>query len=179
MVVLAETDEQKMMLLDNLLQETYISDIVKRNQIRNVGEMESLLDVLASAIGALTNPNKLQKTFKSVNNSKITATTITKYIEYLEDAFLIEEANRYDIKGKSYIGTPLKYYFMDMGLRNSRIHYRQMDVTHSMENVIYNELRMRGFHVDVGNLTVVEKSKDAKPVKKQLVNQTWYRRVCI
>ena len=168
LVVLAETDEQKMILLDNLFQETYISDIVKRNKIRNVGEMESLLDVLASAIGALTNPNKLQKTFKSVNNSKITATTITKYIEYLEDSFLIEEANRYDIKGKSYIGTPLKYYFMDMGLRNSRIHYRQLEVTHSMENVIYNELRMRGFHVDVGNLTVVEKGKDAKPVKKQL-----------
>ena len=168
LVVLAETDEQKMNLLDNLFQETYISDFVKRNKIRNVGEMESLLDVLASAIGVLTNPNKLQKTFKSVNNSKITATTITKYIEYLEDAFLIEEANRYDIKGKSYIGTPLKYYFMDMGLRNSRIHYRQMEVTHSMENVIYNELRMRGFHVDVGNLTVVEKGKDAKPVKKQL-----------
>lgn len=168
LVVLAETDEQKMTLLDNLFQETYISDIVKRNKIRNVGEMESLLDVLASVIGALTNPNKLQKTFKSVNNSKITATTITKYIEYLEDAFLIEEANRYDIKGKSYIGTPLKYYFMDMGLRNSRIHYRQMEVTHSMENVIYNELRMRGFHVDVGNLTVVEKREEAKPVKKQL-----------
>ena len=168
LVVLAETDEHKMNLLDNLFQETYISDIVKRNKIRNVGEMESLLDVLASAIGALTNPNKLQKTFKSVNNSKITATTITKYIEYLEDSFLIEEANRYDIKGKSYIGTPLKYYFMDMGLRNSRIHYRQLEVTHSMENVIYNELRMRGFHVDVGNLTVVEKGKDAKPVKKQL-----------
>ena len=143
LVVLAETDEQKMNLLDNLFQETYISDIVKRNKIRNVGEMESLLDVLASAIGALTNPNKLQKTFKSVNNSKITATTITKYIEYLEDAFLIEEANRYDIKGKFYIGTPMKYYFMDMGLRNSRIHYRQLEVTHSMENVIYNELRMR------------------------------------
>ena len=161
-------DEQKMNLLDNLFQETYISDIVKRNKIRNVGEMESLLDVLASAIGALTNPNKLQKTFKSVNNSKITAPTITKYIEYLEDAFLIEEANRYDIKRKSYIGTPMKYYFMDMGLRNSRIHYRQLEVTHSMENVIYNELRMRGFHVDVGNLTVIEKGKDAKPIKKQL-----------
>ena len=108
LVVLAETDEQKMNLLDNLFQETYISDIVKRNKIRNVGEMEALLDVLASAIGALTNPNKLQKMFKSVNNLKITATTITKYIEYLEDSFLIEEANRYDIKGKSYIGTPLK-----------------------------------------------------------------------
>ena len=168
LVVLAETDEQKMSLLDNLFQETYISDIVKRNKIRNIEEMESLLDVLASAIGALTNPNKLQKTFKSVNNSKITATTITKYIEYLEDAFLIEEAKRYDIKGKSYIGTPLKYYFMDMGLRNSRIHYRQLEVTHSMENVIYNELRMRGFHVDVGNLNVVEKGGNGEPVKKQL-----------
>ena len=168
LVVLAETEEQKMALLDNLLKETYIRDIVKRNKIRNVGEMETLLDVLSSAIGALTNPNKLQRTFKSVNKSKITATTITKYLEYLEDAFLIEEASRYDIKGKSYIGTPMKYYFMDMGLRNSRINYRQMEVTHSMENVIYNELRMRGFRVDVGNLTIVERDKEGKPVKKQL-----------
>lgn len=168
LVVLADTEEQKISLLDNLLKETYISDIVKRNKIRNVGEMESLLDVLSSAIGSLTNPNKLQKTFKSVNKSKITATTITKYIEYLEDAFLIEEVNRYDIKGKSYIGTPLKYYFMDMGLRNARIHFRQLEVTHSMENVIYNELRMRGFHVDVGNLTIVEAGKEGKAVKKHL-----------
>lgn len=168
LVVLAQTEEQKMNLLDSLFKETYLRDIVKRNKIRNIGEMEELLDVLSSAIGALTNPNKLQKTFKSVSKSKITATTITKYIEYLEDAFLIEEANRYDIKGKSYIGTPLKYYFMDMGLRNSRIRFRQMEVTHSMENVIYNELRMRGFSVDVGNLTIVEKGKADKPVKKQL-----------
>ncbi len=168
LVVLAETEEQKMKILDNLYEETYLNDIKNRNKIRNVGEMKAVLDVLSSAIGSLTNPNKLQKTFKSVNQSKITATTITKYIEYLEDAFLIEEANRYDIKGKSYIGTPLKYYFMDMGLRNSRIKYRQMEVTHSMENVIYNELRMRGFSVDVGNLTIVEKGKEGKPVKKQL-----------
>ena len=168
LVVLAETEEQKMALLDNLLKETYIRDIVKRNKIRNIGEMEALLDVLASAIGALTNPNKLQKTFKSVRQSKITATTITKYIEYLEDAFLIEEANRYDIKGKSYIGTPVKYYFMDLGLRNARINYRQMEVTHSMENVIYNEMRMRGFSVDVGNLNISEKGKDGRQVKKQL-----------
>ena len=168
LVVLAETEEQKMALLDNLFRETYISDIMKRNKVRNIGEMEALLDILSSSIGSLTNPNKLQKTFKSVSKSKITATTITKYIEYLEDAFLIEEASRYDIKGKSYIGTPLKYYFMDMGLRNSRINYRQIEVTHSMENVIYNELRMRGFRVDVGNLTIVEKGKEGKPVKKQL-----------
>lgn len=168
LVVLADTEEQKVALLDNLFKETYIRDVVKRNKIRNVGEMEVLLNILSSAIGSLTNPNKLKNTFKSVGNSKITATTITKYIEYLEDAFLVESAKRYDIKGKSYIGTPLKYYFMDMGLRNARINFRQMEVTHSMENVIYNELRMRGYSVDVGNLTIVENRKDAKAVKKQL-----------
>ncbi|MCD8363001.1 MAG: ATP-binding protein [Lachnospiraceae bacterium] len=167
-VVLAETDEQKMALLDNLLKETYIRDIVARNKLRNIGEMERLLDILSSAIGSMTNPNKLQKTFRSVNQSKITATTITKYIGYLEDSFLIEEAKRYDIKGKSYIGTPMKYYFMDTGLRNARLNFRQMEVSHSMENVIYNELRKRGFHVDIGNLTVVENDKNGKPVKKQL-----------
>ena len=167
-VVLADTDEQKMALLDNLFKETYIRDIVVRNKIRNVTEMETLLNILSSAIGSLTNPNKLQKTFKSVNQSKITATTITKYIEYLEDSFLIEEAKRFDIKGKSYIGTPMKYYFMDMGLRNARLNFRQMEVTHSMENVIYNELRKRGYKVDVGNIMVFEPGKNGKTVKKQL-----------
>lgn len=167
-VVLADTDEQKMALLDNLFKETYIRDIVVRNKVRNVGEMETLLNILSSAIGSLTNPNKLQKTFKSVNQSKITATTITKYIEYLEDSFLIEEAKRFDIKGKSYIGTPMKYYFMDMGLRNARLNFRQMEVTHSMENVIYNELRKRGYSVDVGNIMIVEPGKNGKTVKKQL-----------
>ncbi len=168
LVVLADTEEQKAALLDNLFKETYVRDIVARNKIRNVGEMETLLDILSSAIGSLTNPNKLQKTFKSVNHSKITATTITRYIEYLEDSFLIEEAKRFDIKGKSYIGTPMKYYFTDMGLRNVRINFRQMEVTHSMENVIYNELRMRGYNVDVGNLTIVERGRGGKPAKKQL-----------
>lgn len=168
LVVLADDDDQKMALLDNLFKETYINDIVRRNKIRNVGEMEVLLDILSSSIGSLSNPNKLQKTFKSVNKSNITATTITKYIEYLEDAFLIEEARRYDIKGKAYIGTPLKYYYMDMGLRNSRVNYRQIEITHSMENVIYNELRKRGFIVDVGNITIVENGKEGKPVKKHL-----------
>ena len=168
LVVLADTDDQKITLLDNLFKETYIRDIVTRNKIRNVGEMETLLDVLSSTIGTLTNPNKLQKTFKSVNKSKITATTVTKYIEYLKDSFLIEEAKRYDIKGKSYIGTPMKYYFMDMGLRNARINFRQMEVAHSMENVIYNELRMRGYSVDVGNINIVEQGKNGKPVKKQV-----------
>lgn len=167
-VVLADTAEQKMALLENLFSETYIPDIKMRNKLRNVGEMEALLDILSSGVGSLTNPNKLCNTFRTVNKSKITATTITKYLEYLEDSFLIEQAKRYDIKGKSYIGTPQKYYFTDLGLRNSRIGYRQIEVTHSMENVIYNELRIRGFKVDVGNLTVTERDKNQKLVKKQL-----------
>lgn len=167
-VVLADTAEQKMALLENLFSETYIRDIKMRNKLRNVGEMEALLDILSSGVGSLTNPNKLCNTFRTVNKSKITATTITKYLEYLEDSFLIEQAKRYDIKRKSYIGTPQKYYFTDLGLRNSRIGYRQIEVTHSMENVIYNELRIRGFKVDVGNLTVTERDKNQKLVKKQL-----------
>ena len=130
--------------------------------------MEVLLDILSSSIGSLTNPNKLQNTFRSVNKSKITATTITKYLEYLKDSFLIEEAKRYDIKGRSYIGTPSKYYFMDMGLRNSRIKYRQIEVTHSMENIIYNELRSRGYLVDVGHVTISENNDDGKLVRKNL-----------
>ena len=167
-VVLADTDEQKIALLNSLFKETYIRDIVIRNKVRNVAEIETLLNILSSSIGTLTNPNKLQKTFKSVNQSNITATTITKYIEYFEDSFLIEEAKRFDIKGKSYIGTPMKYYFMDIGLRNIRINFRQTEVTHTMENVIYNELRKRGYGVDVGNITTVESDTNGKPVKKQL-----------
>lgn len=167
-VVLADTDEQKIALLNSLFKETYIRDIVIRNKVRNVAEIETLLNILSSSIGTLTNPNKLQKTFKSLNQSNITATTITKYIEHFEDSFLIEEAKRFDIKGKSYIGTPMKYCFMDIGLRNIRINFRQTEVTHTMENVIYNELRKRGYGVDVGNITTVESDTNGKPVKKQL-----------
>lgn len=167
-VVLADTPEQKMALLENLFSETYIRDIKTRNKLRNVSEMEALLNILSSSIGSLTNPNKLCNTFHTVNQSKITATTIIKYIEYLEDSFLIEQAKRYDIKGKSYIGTPQKYYFTDLGLRNARIGYRQMEVTHSMENIIYNELRIRGYKVDVGNLNITEQDKTKKLKKKQL-----------
>ena len=167
-VALADTSEQKMALLENLFSETYIRDIKTRNKLRNVGEMEALLNILSSSIGSLTNANKLCNTFHTVNQSKITATTITKYIEYLEDSFLIEQAKRYDIKGKSYIGTPQKYYFTDLGLRNARIGYRQMEVTHSMENIIYNELRIRGYKVDVGNLNITEQDKTKKFIKKQL-----------
>lgn len=167
-VVLADTESRKMSLLEGLFTETYISDIKKRNRVRNLGEMEALLDVLASSIGSLTNPNKLFNTFKSMGSSKITASTITKYIEYLEDSFLIEEAKRFDVKGRKYIGTPMKYYFTDLGLRNSRIGYRQLEPSHSMENIIYNELRIRGYNVDIGNICVTEPGKSGKDVKKQL-----------
>ena len=168
LVVLSESDEHKMTLLDNLLTETYIKDIIKKNKVRNHLEIGNLLDILASSIGTLTNPNKIQKTFESINKSKITATTITKYIEYFKDSFLVEEAARYDIKGRRYIGTPIKYYFTDMGLRNARIAFRQSEVTHAMENAIYNELKIRGYSVDVGNITTVESNQSDKPEKKHL-----------
>jgi len=167
-VVLSDTTDQKMSLLDNLYLETYINDIEIRNKIRNVQELETLLNILSSSISSLTNPNKLSNTFHSVNKSKITATTITKYIEYLKDSFLIEEAKRYNIKGKSYIGTPQKYYFTDLGLRNARIGYRQIEINHSMENIIYNELRIRGYKVDIGNLNIIQLNKKNEKAKKQL-----------
>lgn len=168
MVALAETPEQKSAILDNLLAETYIRDIKLRNKLRNQSEMESLLSILASSIGSLTNPNKLRDAFHSLTHSRITPTTIAKYIGYLEDSFLIEEAKRFDIKGKAYIGTPQKYYFDDLGLRNARIAYRQDDFGHAMENIIYNELRSRGCKVDVGDLTVSEADKNGRLVKKRL-----------
>ena len=168
LVVLREDVKDKITALENLFSEIYISDIQKRNRIRNMGELEDLLNILSSSIGSLTNPEKLKNTFKSVKNSKITANTIKKYLSYFEDSFLIETANRYDIKGKAYIETPQKYYFSDLGLRNARINFRQFEQTHSMENVIYNELRMRGYSVDVGVVSIAEKDKSGKVTRKQL-----------
>lgn len=148
--------------------EIYIQDITKRNRVKNIRELEDLLNNLSSAIGSLTNPEKLKNTFKTVKKSKITANTIKKYLDYFEDSFLIESAQRFDIKGKAYIETPKKYYFSDLGLRNARINFRQFEQTHSMENVIYNELRMRGYSVDVGVIPIAEKDKDGKVNRKQL-----------
>ncbi len=141
-VVLRDGLHEKAAMLENLFSEIYMSDIYKRNRIRNQGELEDLLNILSSAIGSLTNPEKLKNTFKSVKKSRITSNTIRKYLDYFEDSFLIESAQRYDIKGKTYIETPRKYYFSDLGLRNARINFRQFEQTHSMENVIYNELRI-------------------------------------
>ena len=143
MIVLKEGIEEKTSALQNLFSEIYIRDIMQRNKVKNIGELEDLLNILSSSIGSLTNPEKLKNTFKSVKKSKITSATIKKYLDYLEDSFLISAAQRYDIRGKSYIETPKKYYFSDLGLRNARINFRQLEETHSMENVIYNELSMR------------------------------------
>ena len=167
-VVLREGDEEKTAMLKNLFSEIYIRDIISRNKIRNTGELEELLDILSSSIGSLTNPEKLKNTFRSVKKSKITSATVKKYLDCFEDSFLIEPAQRYDIRGKAYIETPRKYYFSDLGLRNARISFRQFEETHSMENVIYNELRMRGYNVDVGVVPVAEKSPDGNVSRKQL-----------
>lgn len=145
-----QTDELKSKYLQDLFRETYLKDIVDRHNIRNRDDLDDLVNVLASAVGSLTNPTKLQNTFKSKKRSSISNKTIKTYIEYLSDAFLIDSALRYDIKGKRYINTPVKYYFVDTGLRNARLGFRQIEETHLMENVIFNELRMRGFSVDVG-----------------------------
>ncbi len=167
-VVLLKTDEQKIELLKNLFQETYINDITGRHRIRNKGELEELLDILSSAIGSLTNPKKLSDTFRSVKQVKISQTTIKNYIEYLSDAFLISASHRYDIRGRRYIDTPLKYYFTDIGLRNARINFRQIEETHTMENIIYNELLARGFHVDVGVVQFSQRDEKGKLLRKQL-----------
>ena len=150
MVVLREGTDNKAIMLKRLFDEIYIKDIEKRHNVRNKSDLEDLLNILSSSIGSLTNPEKLKNTFGSVKKSKISAATIKRYLEYFSDCFLVESATRYDIKGKAYIDTPLKYYFSDLGLRNARINFRQFEQPHSMENVIYNELRRRGFSVDIG-----------------------------
>lgn len=146
--------EDKADYLERLFERTYLSDIIERHKIRKTDELGELVNILASAIGSLTNPSKLERTFKSVKNVRFDHQTIRQHIDCLKDAFLISEVHRYDVKGKRYINTPAKYYFEDMGLRNARLNFRQVEESHIMENIIYNELRVRGYKVDVG---VVEK----------------------
>lgn len=167
LVVLADRQD-KPALLKTLFDETYLRDIICRNKIRNQRELEDLLNVLSSQIGSLTNPEKLKNTFRTIKKSKITANTIGKYLGFLEDAFLVEASSRYDVKGRAYIETPKKYYFTDMGLRNVRINFRQIEPTHIMENIIYNELRIRNYAVDVGVVPVAEKNEKGSVIRKQL-----------
>lgn len=168
LTVIMKTEEQKISYLTRLFEETYLKDIIERHHIEKTQELEDLINILASAVGSLTNPPKIAATFKSSMQSSISMNTIRQYIECLEDAFIISKANRYNVKGRKYIGTPLKYYFEDIGLRNARLGFRQIEETHLMENIIYNELRSRGYSVDVG---IVEKrgiNEEGKDVKKQL-----------
>lgn len=157
-VVLKETHEEKVEMLKALFENTYISDIVERYKIRNTEVLDELLDILASSIGGLTNATKLANTFASVKHERVSRNTIVNYLEYICDSFLMEKASRYDIKGKRYIDSPYKYYFTDCGLRNMRLNFRQVEYTHLLENVIYNELIARGFSVDVG--VVMKQTRD-------------------
>ena len=163
-----KTHKEKSDYLSSLFSKVYLTDVIDRYNIRNKKEFEDLLDVTASSIGAFTNPVKIQNTFKTKEKSSITNKTITSYLNYLEDAFLIQTVERFDIKGRKYIGANKKYYFTDSGLRNARLNFRQIEEPHIMENIIYNELKMRGYNVDVGIVEYNTKDKDGKTKKIQL-----------
>ena len=160
--------EEKIDYLRHLFSEVYLRDIVERNHVQNELQMNQLLDVISSAVGSLTNPKKLEDTFASIGTGRLSANTIKQYLDYLCDAFMLERADRYDIKGKRYISTPYKYYFTDTGLRNARLNFRQTEETHLMENVVYNELCLRGYAVDVGVVEVNERQDNGKYVRKQI-----------
>ena len=162
-----DNDEDKMNYLKTQLDNVYLRDIVNRHDIRSDSELAELLNVLASGMSSLTNPSKIEATFESSKQTKISANTIDKFIEYFEDSFILKRAYRYDVKGRKYIGTPYKIYFEDVGLRNARLNFRQIEPTHLMENIIYNELRHRGYMVDVGVVMTREKDKNDKDVRKQ------------
>lgn len=162
-----ETDNERSEYLKKLFDETYIRDIIERNNITSVEELNELLNIISSQIGSLTNPYNIQNTFKSEKNVTLSDKTISKYLDYFEDAFMITKAQRYDVKGKKYINTPYKYYFEDLGLRNARLNFRQIDKGHIMENVIYNELLRRGYNVDVGVVEVNKTNENGTRSKPQ------------
>ncbi|MCD7820569.1 MAG: ATP-binding protein [Lachnospiraceae bacterium] len=161
-------DRQKTGYLKNIFSNVYLKDVIERNRIQSEDEISLLVDVLASAIGAPTNPSKIANTFASERQMTYTNKTISKHIDYLADAFLISKASRYDIKGRKYIGANLKYYFTDLGLRNARLNFRQQEPTHMMENIVYNELLIRGYNVDTGIVEIFKKQKDGRRIRKQL-----------
>ncbi len=168
LILSLRTAEEKAEYLTSLFQKVYISDIVDRHKVRNREELDELVDILASAVGSQTSSLKLANTFKTVKKKTISDKTLMRYMDYLTDAFLVSRAVRYDIKGKRYIGSPAKYYFEDVGLRNARLNFRQMEENHIMENIIYNELRFRGFRVDVGLVEQFGRNGEHKTAKKQL-----------
>ncbi len=163
-----QSEVQKMKYLTSLFQETYLKDVIERNHIRNNIELEDLLSILSSSVGSLISPSKLENTFKTIAKSSITDKTIKNYISCLKDAFMIDSAIRYDIKGRKYINTPTKVYFTDIGIRNAVLGFRQIEETHLMENIIFNELKHQGYAVDIGIIEVREKTKLSQSAKKQL-----------
>lgn len=182
-VVLEDDIEKKVNYLEHQMEHTYLRDLKERYEIRQDDDLRELVDIMASCIGGLTNPPKIADTFRSVKQSSITVNTIRQYLEYMEDAFMLERAIRYDIKGRKYIDSPYKYYFEDLGLRNARLGFRQTEVTHMMENMIYNELRSCGFSVDVGQLYTECRTEDGQRRRQTLevdfVCNRGYQRVYI
>ena len=163
-----QTEIQKADYLRNLFSNVYLKDVIERNGVKSVDELNDVVNILASSIGTPTNPTKISNTFLSEKKTICTNKTVSKYIDYLEDAFLVSKAIRYDIKGRRYIDANLKYYFVDMGLRNARLNFRQQEVTHMMENIIFNELLVRGYNVDVGVVEINTKNAEGKSIRKQL-----------
>lgn len=166
-VVQFSVERQKVEYLKNIFTNVYIKDVVERNRIQNVDEIGTLVDILASAIGSPTNPTKISNTFKSERGINYSNKTISNHIDYLTEAFLISKANRYDIKGRKYVGANLKYYYSDIGLRNARLNFRQQEPTHIMENIVFNELCIRGYNVDVGIVEMYAKNNEGKTIRKQ------------
>ena len=167
-VVQFQDERQKAEYLKNIFANVYLKDVIERNKIQNIDELGTLVDILASAIGAPTNPTKISNTFAGERQSRYSHKTIANHIDFLAEAFLISKASRYDIKGRRYIGANLKYYFTDIGLRNARLNFRQQETTHIMENIVYNELLIRGYNVDVGIVDAYAKDKTGKTIRKQL-----------
>lgn len=168
LAILKDNHEDKSKYLKDLFNKTYLKDVLERNDIKNnQEEIDELLNIISSSMGSLTNPLKLSNTFKSVRKINITSQTISKYLDYFIDAFILDKVYRYDIKGKKYINTPLKYYYTDVGLRNAKLNFRQQEENHIMENVVYNELKLRGFDVDIGVVEYNYKDENGKNKRKQ------------
>lgn len=182
-VLTKKTDEEKRLYLNNLFDTTYLKDIIERNNVQRADVLNTLINILASSVGSLTNPTKLTNTFISNQVKDVNTHTVTSYIDYLIDSFLINKVERYDVKGKKYISTPLKYYFSDIGLRNARLNFRQQEENHLMENIIYNELILRGYNVDVGVVEVRDENKGRKQLEVDFVcnqgNKRYYVQVAL
>ena len=169
LIISKKTDEEKSKYLKDLFDQTYIKDIIERNNVQRVDVIDSVINILASSVGSLTNPKKIYDTFVSNGEKGISFNTINSYMKYIEDSFIVNKSDRYDVKGKKYIQTPQKYYFSDVGLRNARLNFRQQEENHLMENIIYNELIIRGYNVDVGVVEIRDENKDRKQLEIDFV----------